>query len=51
MNFPSNLNCDGEIVSEMGPRSILLGKSCDCPSNSETTKNSDAIMDPATIMI
>ena len=20
MNFPSNLNCDGKIVSEMGPR-------------------------------
>ena len=23
MNFPSNLNCDGKTVSEMGPRSIM----------------------------
>ena len=24
MKFPSHLNCDGKIVSEMGPRPILI---------------------------
>ena len=44
MKFPSHLNCDGKIVSEMGPwiTSLVLGHFDDCVSDIEAIlKNID----------